>query len=68
MISGTANRKLSDEDGLVVPLCSKCHTMVHENPEWNRASKQYAERKWMEFYGKTEEDFLKRYGKSFLGD
>lgn len=36
---GGANRKLSDEDGLVIPLCEKCHGEVHHNGTAGRMSK-----------------------------
>ena len=65
LFSGTANRRLSEEDGMVVMLCRKCHRMVHDDPNWNKATKAYGQRLWEEKYG-TREEFIRRYGKSWL--
>ena len=45
LIFGTANRTLSDKDGLFVPICGKCHTLgpvterIHDNPMAEKLSK-----------------------------
>lgn len=68
---GTANRKCSDEDGCVIKLCSTCHSAVH-NPrnevdrEFAEAIKKIVQKIWMDTYKKSTEDFIKRYGKSYL--
>ena len=79
-IPGTANRSVSDRDGLWVWLCPACHTMgkkaVHsaggaERLKWLRKIAQVC---WMEEYvhqhgGKEKaalERFRTRYGKSYL--
>lgn len=67
---GTANRKLSEKDGLKVFLCLEHHkgqAGVHNNRDLDVFFKQIAQKRWEEFYEKTEEEFIKRYGKSFLG-
>lgn len=68
-IGGTANRRLSEKDGLWVYLCRRHHTMsneaVHQNEEQNRKLKQKAQEKWEETYG-SREQFIQRYGKSWL--
>lgn len=65
-LHGTANRKKADEDGLVVYLCSTCHTLVHDKAcRLDEALEMTAQRAWMRAYG-DEEAFVKRYGKSFL--
>lgn len=65
---GTANRRLSDEDGCVVWLCNFHHTGaggVHRNPKLDHLLKWKMQKAWMEKYG-TKEDFIRRYGKSYL--
>ena len=66
---GVANRKISDQDGCVVYLCASHHTGthgVHHNRELDLKLKRICERAWLEYYDKTIDDFIKRYGKSFL--
>lgn len=66
---GTANRKKSIQDKMVVYLCGKHHNLssegVHENISLDTAIKQIAQEKWEETYG-NREDFIKRYGRSYL--
>lgn len=68
---GTANRKLSIEDGLVIPLCKAEHHKgnligIHQDQKLNEKWKKKAQRKWQEYYGRTKEDFIKRYGRSYI--
>ena len=68
---GTANRKLSIQDGLVIPLCKAKHHQgnligIHKDIELNKKWKKLAQLKWQEYYNKTEQDFIKRYGRSYL--
>ena len=70
-IYGNANRKLADEDGLTVWLCVEHHkgtNGVHgkNGNEISTYLKQLAEKRWCEFYNKTTEQFIKRYGRSYL--
>ena len=66
---GTANRKKSIEDGMVVNLCGKHHNLssegVHFNKELDLKLKQKAQTVYEEKLG-TREDFIKRYGRSYL--
>ena len=66
---GTANRKKSIEDGMVVNLCGEHHNLsskgVHFDKELDLKLKQKAQKSWEERYG-SREDFVKRYGKSYL--
>ena len=70
IFGGSPNRKHSDEDGLVIFLRPEDHNMsdrgIHANREFDLYAKRKAQLRWMEFYGKTEEQFRKRYGKSWL--
>lgn len=70
---GQANRRLADADGLVCKLCWPCHrgqTGVHGGSERSHEIdlqlKEAAQYAWMKHYGKTEKDFLARYGRNYL--
>jgi hypothetical protein len=74
---GRANRKKSEHDGCIVPLCIAHHTQgrdaVHLNRTVDLRLKQAAETEWIEEEirrGMTEDQALKafrfRYGKSWL--
>lgn len=68
-IFGAANRKLSDQDGLVIPLCYVHHRGrhgVHSNPELQQELHEIGQAVWMKHYGKTADEFRKRYGKNYL--
>ena len=69
-VFGANNRQHSIEDGLVIFLRPEDHNMsergIHSNREFDLYAKRKAQLRWMEFYGKTEEQFRKRYGKSWL--
>lgn len=64
------NRKKSDKDGLTVFLCHYCHNEspngVHFNREFDIHLKQIGQKAWMDYYGKTVEDFIREYGKNYL--
>lgn len=68
-VYGASNRNKSEEDGAWCYLCKFHHTgsrhSVHMDGEMARELKKYTQKKWMEKYG-TEEDFRKRYGRSYL--
>lgn len=69
---GTANRRKSIRDGLVVFLTPEMHNMSNKGVHFNRAFdlylKRIAERTWCEYYGKTIADFIREYGKNFILD
>lgn len=77
IFSGTANRKLSEEDGLVVDLCPDCHNMppngVHFNKERMQELHRYGQQFWENVQtakGMSHEEarkaFMKRYGRNYL--
>lgn len=70
IFGGVANRKLSEQDGMKVWLCAPHHNMsdagIHFDKNLDLRVKRVAQLKWQEYYGKTEDDFRKRYGKSYL--
>ena len=68
---GIKNRNKSIEDGLVIPLCKKYHHRgnligIHKDKELNLKYKKIAEQRWLEYYNKTTNDFIKRYGRNYL--
>lgn len=76
-IFGAANRKLSEQDGLVVYLCPDCHNRppngVHFNKERMDALRRYGQTVYENNLvgdGKTRQEarqaFIKRYGKNYL--
>lgn len=77
-IFGGANRKFSEQDGLVVDLCHKCHNEPPNGVHFNKEQMQ-----WLHIWGQdrwerqkmikdhvTREEarqaFRKRYGRSYL--
>ena len=69
-IFGGANRKKSEKDGCWCYLCGHHHNLSNEGVHFNRVSdlklKQICENAWIITYHKTEEDFIKEYGRSYL--
>lgn len=63
-IHGTANRRLSDKDGLTVYLCRDCHRDLHDKGLNDDYLKAVAQNAWCAKYG-SREDFRRRYGKTF---
>ena len=69
-IFGGANRKKSDKDGCWVYLCGYHHNLSGEGVHFNRKLdlklKRECESNWLERNGKTEDDFIREYGKNYL--
>ena len=67
---GTANRKISIKEGLCISLCSLHHNMskksVHLCASLDKEIKQEAQVIWQKLYYKTENDFIKLFGKSYI--
>ena len=63
---GSANRKLADEDGMIVALCPECHERVHRDHALDRQIQEEAQEVWLVRYNGTIEEFRERYGRSFL--
>jgi len=65
---GNPNRKRSDQDGLTVRLCHPCHWKVHCDSQDDGRSMLFLKKKGQEAYEltHTREDFMKRYGRSWL--
>ena len=63
---GTANRKLSDKYGLVVPLCPYCHRGgqgVHQNRQLDLKLKKLAQSKFEQEY--PDLDWLEIFGRNY---
>lgn len=65
VLNGNAYRRKCDEDGLTIILHPTCHRWLHEHPISSKTFKQRAQRYYEENIG-TREQFIKRYGKSYL--
>ena len=68
----TGNRDKSIEDGLVIFTSPQIHRTnkdsIHLAPKDEKwiELKRIGQKTWQEYYDKTEEDFRKRYGRSYL--
>lgn len=63
---GTADRKLSDKYGLIVPLCPWCHRSnkgVHQDREFDLKLREFAQRKFETAY--PDEDWMKIFGRNY---
>ena len=68
---GNANRRLSEKDGLKVWLCYEHHRGTYgvhgkNGSELNIKLKQIAEKKWIDTYNKSINEFIKIYGRNYL--
>ena len=66
-IMNAANKKKSEEYGLIIPLCMEHHTGqsgVHTKPEKMLACRQMAQRKFEEEH--TRDEWIKIFGKNYL--
>ena len=77
LIGGTANRKLSEEDGLWVYLCRECHNIpprgVHFDAQAMKRLRQVGQRAYEEKMAQNglneaeaRQAFMDRYGKNYL--
>lgn len=65
-VFGTAKRKLADEDGLTVHLCHIHHMRLHQLGDYQRELQELAQQTWQDHYGRTTDDWIRRYGKNYL--
>lgn len=59
-------RKLADQDGLTVHLCHDHHMRLHQQGQHKDELIRLAQITWMEHFDKTKEEFIARYGKSYI--
>ncbi len=72
-IFGAADRKKSDEDGLTVFLCARCHregkTSAHGSGETAQLLHAIGELMWLRAHPEASVwDFRQRYGRNYLRD
>ena len=64
---GGSRRQLSKALGLWTNLCVGCHERCHARPdEAGKYVKVNAQNAAMEHYGWTKEEFIKRFGRSYI--
>ncbi len=68
---GRAYRQKSIEDGLIVFLTSENHRGTYgihgkEGKEFNLYLKKIGQQAWQNYYNKTTEEFIQKYGKNYL--
>ena len=71
LVFGTANRKLSDADELVLNVCREHHEFMHNNATVSRIIGQlmYERNKCAEGYSidAARQSFRQRYGRIYIG-
>lgn len=65
VLFGNANRRLSDEDGLVIFLTPEQHEDIHRNKTYNLYARQEAQKAYEAVKG-SRTDFIERYGRNYL--
>ena len=73
LVFGRGKRNLADEDGLTIPLCSKCHSLIHQEGVAGALSKIVGQL-WYELNlvnkgippAMARQMFRERYGISYL--
>lgn len=69
-VFGASNRNRSKRQGCWCYLCAPHHNLgnhaVHNDREEELKLKRLCERKWIDVYNKTEDDFISEYGRSYL--
>ena len=69
-IFGGSNRDTSERYGLKVRLCHYCHNEpprgLHQNREMRQALQSFTQKKAMEYYSWSVDDFRDRFHKSYL--
>lgn len=63
-LHGTANRRLAEEDGLVIYLCHSCHQDLHDKGTFDRSIQHLAQETYISKLG-SREDFRRRYGRFY---
>ena len=70
VVFGNGRRQKSIRDGLVVFLTPEMHNGsnrgVHNNRGFDLYLKEIGQQAWMDYYGKTTEDFIREYGRNYL--
>lgn len=61
-----ANRVNSMKYGCVIPLCLAHHQEMHRNKEWQDYWHRKCQKKFMEYYHKSINEFIDVFGKNYL--
>ena len=72
LVYGVANRRLSDDDGLIIPICRSCHDDIHKYGIAGNLSKMFGQAIFERnecakgaTLDEAREKFRKRYGRSY---
>ena len=60
------NRINSIKYGLVIPLCLNCHEEMHRNKEWQEYWHVIAQKRFMEYYHKSIDEFIEIFKINYL--
>ena len=60
--NGSANRRKSEADLIKIKVHRKCHEYIHSHELTDLSIKARCQDIWCEYYHKTDEDFIERYG------
>ena len=60
------NRQNSMKYGAVQPLCRKCHSKITNNTELENKWKIKGQKKVMEYYKMSVEEFIEIFGKNYI--
>ena len=63
-----SNRVYCDEDGLVIPVCRRCHEKIHSSSVLSHSLRAKAQKKWEALSTKENPraEWMKRYGRNYL--
>lgn len=60
------NRQNSMKYNCVIPLCNNCHTEMHKNKEWQDYWHKKGQKRFMEYYHKSIEQFDDIFKRNYL--
>lgn len=63
-IFNASNKKRSEKYGAMIKLCVECHNLIHMHEM--EKTKREAEKKLLEYYGWTVQEFIDIFGKNYL--
>lgn len=71
VFEGNGRRQISEKYGLKVYICGdRCHRngkdSIHKNAKVDRAVKQIVQRRAMQYYGWTTEEFIEKFRKNYI--
>ena len=48
IFEGRGKRQISEREGLTIPICTKCHFLIHNNHLKEKELKQTAQKAWLD--------------------